>query len=323
MTNGTNHTDETPQMFSAALLLREDGKLLLVRHRSNDAQLAGFAARWSLPMQAVAEDETAEHALQRVLRERLHVEPGALEFAETISGAGRDSVPYVANVFRCTDWRGEPRFGGTHYDDAAWVRPADAGRQLDLAPELQRWLRSAFDDAPPAAEPAALSSALEKARDALLAAFEAIPAGTREQQLAGGLSPLDVLALAAGAEAYQVAETRRLLETPGHNWREFNEAQWEADHRSRPPQSEAGALARLDGVRGETLRWLETLSAEQIAAYGNHPQRGAVTVTDCIEGIARQDRGCAARLRTMLRTTGGQGGAEASASGEEDAAADR
>ena len=316
-------TSDAPQIFSAALLLREDGRLLLVRHRSDDAQLARFATRWSLPMHAVAEDEIAEDALNRVLSERLHLEPGRLEFAETISGAGPDGSTYVANVFRCSDWLGEPRFGGAHYDDAAWVRPGDAGRELDLPPELESWLRAAPGETAGAADAATLHAALDEARRDLLAAYDAIPAGTREQPLAEGLSPLELIAVAAGAEAYEAAETRRLLKTPGHSWREFNQAQWEADQRSQRGESEAAVRERLDRVRGETLRWLEALSAEQVAAYGNHPQRGAITVADCIQGIATHDRERAAWLGDLSRAARGVAAAGAGESGDENAVADR
>ena len=80
---------------------------------------------------------------------------------------------------------------------------------------------------------------------------------------------------------------------------------------------------RLDRVRGETLRWLEALSAEQVAAYGNHPQRGAITVADCIQGIATHDRERAAWLGDLSRAARGVAAAGAGESGDENAVADR
>ena len=293
--------------------------MLLVRHRSDDSQFAGL---WSLPMEAVGEEEVAEEALERVLRDRLHVGPGASEFAETLSVGGAGDARYIVNVFTCTGWGGEPRFSERHYEDAAWVHPARC-RELELVPELRSWLLRAFDNTAPAADPASLTAALEEARDALLAAYDAIPQQSREQPLLGERSPLDLLAQAASSEAYYAAESRRLLETPGHSWQPFNEAQWEDDRSMRPPEAEAEVRARLDRVREATLSWLPTLTGKQLAAYGNHPQRGAVTVGDRIEKIARCDREHVTRLEQMLGATRARPGPDGGAIGEQDVAADR
>ena len=297
------------QIVTAALLLREDGQLLLVRHRAGDPEFAGL---WSLPMQDVAAEEVAEDALTQLLRERLHVQPGPYEFAETLYLSGSGGGRYVVNVFTCRGWSGEPRFSEHHYEDAAWVQPGSHG-SLELASELSDWLSQAFAAATPETDPAALSASLEEARRDLLAAYEAVPPGLLEQPLQEGWSPLDLLAHAASVEAYYAAESLRLLATPGHTWRPFNEGQWEDDHRSRPAEPEAAVRTRLDAGRARTATWLATLSAEQLAAYGNHPERGVVTVGDRINKIARHDREHAAQLHEMQRAAG---------AGEADAAAD-
>jgi len=54
-----------PAVAAAALLAREDGRVLLVRHRDDDG---AFAGRWSLPMDIVAPHELVEEALERALR---------------------------------------------------------------------------------------------------------------------------------------------------------------------------------------------------------------------------------------------------------------
>ena len=183
----------------------------------------------------------------------------------------------------------------------------------ELAPELRRWVHDSLDGEPATREPAALLEALDAARRELITAYEAIPTPDTERPLPGGRSPLDLLARAASVEAYCRAESRRLLETPGHTWRTFNDAQWHDDHRSRAAETEAELRARLGRVRAETVAWVRSLAAEQLAAYGNHPQLGVVTVGDRIEEIARDDRAQAARLR----------GASPAATGAHHAAADR
>ena len=301
-------TDDTPRVASAALLRRPDGRLLLVRHRADERHLAGL---WSLPLRPVAEDETAEVALGRLLRERLHVQPRACEFADTVAVADGDER-YVLNIFVCSGWDGEPRFSEQHYVDAAWLRPG-AEPPPEAVPELRRWLLDTPASERAVRDPATLLEALETARRELIAAYEAIPTPDAERPLPGGRSPLDLLARAASVEAYYAAESRRLLETPGHTWRTFNDEQWEAGHRLWAAETEAELRARLGRTRAETEAWVQSLTAEKLAAYGNHPQLGVVTVGDRIEEIARDDRAQAARLRD----------ASPAATGARHAAADR
>jgi ADP-ribose pyrophosphatase YjhB (NUDIX family) len=302
-----------PAVAAAALLAREDGRVLLVRHRDDDG---AFAGRWSLPMDLVAPHELVEEALERALRKRLHVEPGPYEFAETLYLVGAEGARVVVNAFACTGWSGEPRFGGRDYADAAWVGAAALAGEPEagspalgeaLLPELRTWLSQELGAEPPR-EPgldaaprsaAALTAELAEARTALLAAFEALHAGGRERPLDGGWTPLDVLAHAGSVEAYYAAEARRLLELPGHAWRAFNDGQWEAEQRSRAPLREAEARARLARVRAETEAWLGPLAEEQLGAYGLHAERGAVTIANRVAKIAAHDREHAEQLTRM------------------------
>jgi ADP-ribose pyrophosphatase YjhB (NUDIX family) len=314
-----------PAVAAAALLTRKDGRVLLVRHRDDDG---AFAGRWSLPMEVVAPHELVEEALERGLRERLHVEPGPYEFAETLYLVGEGGARVVVNAFACTGWSGEPHFGGRDYADAAWVGPAEFAAALAgdpeagspalgeaLLPELRAWLaqelgagpagdqRLSLDAAPRSAE--ALAMELTEARTALLAAFEALTASERARPLDGGWTPLDVLVHAGSVEAYYAAEARRLLEMPGHAWRAFNEGQWEAEQRSRAPLDEAEARARLARARAETEAWLRPLDETQLGAYGLHAERGAVTIANRIAKIATHDREHAAQLGTMAAAAAG------------------
>ena len=315
----TSETPGPPLIAAAAALLREDGQLLLVRHRTDDVE---FGGRWSLPMQAVPDEEDAEGTLLHVLRERLHVQPGPFEFAETIYLSGAGKSRYVVNVFTCVKWGGEPRYSEHHYDDAAWVQPT-AHTALDLLPGVSAWLRGAFGGAASTLTDAgALASSLEKARRELLGAYESIATELRQQPRHDGWSPLDVLSHVASVETYYAAEARRLLETPGRSWRGFNSAQWEDEHRSRPAETEAEARSRLDAARRRTLDWLGPLSEEQLALYGNHPERGAVTIGDRVGKIARHDREHIEQLRELARDAG-RSSNSAAAPGGKNAAADR
>ncbi len=292
-----------PAVAAAALLVRDDGRVLLVRHRDDDG---AFAGRWSLPMEPVAPQETVEEALERALRDRMHVEPGRYEFAETLYLVGEDGARVVVNAFACRGWAGEPRFGRRHYQDAAWIGASALSRERGggpaglgdaLSPELRAWLarelgapRDGRADGVPPRSRAELLEELAAARAELMAAFEALPGGGREPPGGGSWTAVDVLVRAGSAEAYLVAEARRLLELPGHAWRPFNVGQWESEQRSRERPAEAAARERLLTVRAETEAWLAGLEEAELAAYGLHRERGAVTISSRVVKIGVHDR---------------------------------
>ena len=308
-------TTAAPSVAAAALLVRGDGRVLLVRHRDDDG---AFAGRWSLPMEPVAPQETVEEALERVLRDRVHVEPGPCEFAETLYLAGEDGARVVVNAFACRSWAGEPRFGIRHYQDAAWIGASALSREPGggpaglgdaLPPELRAWLsrelgapREGLAGGVPPAAPRSRAELLEElaaARAELLAAYQALAGGGREPGGGGSWTAVDVLVRAGSAEAYLAAEARRLLEVPGHAWRPFNAGQWESEQRSRERPQAGAARDRLLRVRAETEAWLGGLEAEELAAYGLHPERGAVTIASRVVKIAVHDREQAEVLRRL------------------------
>ena len=240
-----------PEIAAAALLLREDGRVMLVQHHGHHDE---FGGQWSLPMAVVRDEEVAEDAVERVLRELLHVTPGPFEFAETVYLTGGAGARYIVNVFTCVEWSGEPRYSEHAYADAAWTNPSGTGA-IEVVAELRAWLFDSFDPAEVESDglgvdPAAVLEALTTARSELLAGFDAIPEDARARTLDDGWSPLDVLAHVAGVEAYYRQEALELL-TPGHTWRAFNVEQWEAVYRSLPPaRREHAARARCRGAPG-------------------------------------------------------------------------
>ncbi|MSP22023.1 MAG: DUF664 domain-containing protein [Dehalococcoidia bacterium] len=289
-----------PEIAAAALLVREDGRVLLVQHHETHAE---FAGHWSLPMHEIREEEVAEESLERLLREVLHIEPGPYEFAETVYVTSENGAAYIVNVFTCIDWTGDPRYGDRVYADAAWAQPSAPGA-MSVQPDVRTFLCKAFegeDEDKAGIEGASAESvgdALTASRLDLMYAYNSIPAQWRDRALEGGWVPVDVLAHAAAVEAYYLEEALRLM-SPGHTWRAFNSDQWEADYRARPPETFASVHTRLDEVRAVTHAWLETATPEQLATFGNHPERGVTTVADRIDKIARHEREHAAQLVRM------------------------
>jgi hypothetical protein len=275
-------------------LKRDDGFVLLVRGR-----FALTEGVWSLPMAAVPDSEVAEETATRLLRDVLHLTPGRIEFAQTLSiDLGGQLV--VANVFDANGWSGEPRYAERDLEDAGWVNP-DAFEGVDIVPEVAAWLSGEAAPGPPDADSGTLAALLVDSRRDLLAAYEAIESGKRERALDGEWAPVDVLAHVASAEAYYMQEARRLIDVPGHAWRPFNTDQWNADRAIRPRPAPDEVVARLDAAQSETLRQLDKLGPSQLTYYGNHAERGVIRVGEAISRIADHDREHTAQLQQMQR----------------------
>jgi len=291
-------------------MVRGDHKSLFVRHA-----IGPFAGMWTLPFVGVADDETAEDAVERLLREFLYVEPGPYEFLDTVYLTANTGERFIANAFTCIDWQGEAKFPATLFDDALWAASSDMGG-LDLMPELREWLATVFQGE--ASEPglatyetASILEHLSDARGELLAAFEAIPAHLRSEPLDEvGWSPLDVLAHAIDVEAYYRNEVRRCLEEAGRSWRQFNSDQWKDLHAQRPKEAEVVLRERMEAVRTETRTWVQYQPSEILNAYANHPERGVVQIGERLEKIADHDREHASQLRVMAQAAALQSAAD-------------
>ena len=284
-----------PQLASAAVLRRDDGRVLLLQHLDRGP----FAGRWSLPIAGVGDDETAEDALERVLREHVHVEPGPFDFEDTLYVSSDAGERFIVNAFLCHAWRGEPRFSAEHYADAVWAHPATPSVASDLLPEVGEWLARTLGAVDRLQTIDELDGRLNETRGALLAAFESVPERVREEAAEGGRSAVDVLAHVADVETYYLAETDRLLRLPGHTWRGFNDAQWIDLYRVRPVVDLGTVRQRLEAARERTRFWLASLDEEQLGQFGNHHERGAVRIGDRVEKIARHEHEHTEQLLAM------------------------
>jgi ADP-ribose pyrophosphatase YjhB (NUDIX family) len=290
------------QLATIAVMVREDGKVLLVRH-----PIGPFAGKWSMPLIGVADHETAEVALERMFRDMMHIEPGPFEFLDTLYLAGSGGERFIGNAFTCVDWTGDLRFSREVFDDAIWVR-ANAPGGIDLLPEVREFLATAFteDSGVVAAvqyDALSLTAELAGAREQLIAAFDAFPVEMRAEVLdEGGWSPLDAIAHAADAEAYYIAELRRCMDEPGRVWISFNGGQWGDMHRLRPVEDEAAVRERLVQVRSETESWLRWTGPDVLQAWVNHPERGVVQAGSRVAKVAAHDREHTEQIRRMWQT---------------------
>ncbi|MBM4410162.1 MAG: NUDIX domain-containing protein [Chloroflexi bacterium] len=291
-----------PRLLTGAVMVREDGLVLLVQHPA----ASPFSDKWSMPLTGVPDHETAEDALERMLRDALHVEPGEYDFLDTIyANAVTNGERFIVNAFTCVGWTGEPRFGSEAYADAVWVSPGAPGA-IDLLPEVRDWLKTAFEENTGAIVPREydremLIADLASARADLIAAFDAVPPHLRSTPDASGWSPLDVFAHVADVEAYYRNETRRCAGGFGQRWRPFNEAQWEDAFRLRPAEDERTLRDRLAAMSSETRAYLGEVTPELLALYLDHPEQGVVQVGDRFEKIAVHYRNHAGQIRGMAQ----------------------
>ena len=166
------------------------------------------------------------------------------------------------------------------------------------------------DTAPPAAAlalwsmtPDSLVAELAEAREALTDAYARFDEAWLDVTLDGDWAPVDLFHHCATVEAYYASEARRLAEEPGHTWRNFNPDQGAAERAGLARPEDHATRARLRAIRVDTLAWIEALGSEDLAAYGNHAERGAVRIGDRIQQIARHDREHTEQLAAMLAAT--------------------
>lgn len=294
------HAGDPPRLASGGILVRADGQMLLTKHA-----LGPFTGHWSMPLVGVADNQTAEDALDQMLRLMLGVEPGPYEFLDTIYLEGDEGERFILNAFTCVDWKGEPALRGHLYSEAVWAPPAEAGT-LDLLPAVREWLAASAAEAgrlaTPTFDPAALERELTEARGGVYAAFDAIPAGRRHEDLDGGWSAMDVLSHVADVEAYYLGEARRCLTEPGRTFRRFNDKQWSDNAHLRPREDEARVRARAQAVRAATVAWLRE-AGPLLDAYVEHETRGLGQVGERIQGIASHDRTHIGQLQKMAGAT--------------------
>lgn len=99
-------------------LLAQNGRALLTRRQNGI---------WELPTEPLAEHETTEETLVRLLREQLGLEATDEEFLETYYERDTDGgAPLIRNVYRVTNWQGVPLSAPSgDYIEVRWVAPED------------------------------------------------------------------------------------------------------------------------------------------------------------------------------------------------------
>jgi len=121
-------------------LFENRGRLLVVRKKDD---VPPFAGKWLLPAALVAEEESAEEALERHSFRDLDVQTGAVEFSETLYLEDEaHGQRYVANVFSVTGYERDLRLrAASDYDDARWLT-SDELTGIAMPEVLREWLQS-------------------------------------------------------------------------------------------------------------------------------------------------------------------------------------
>ena len=212
---------------SLALIVRSDGKILLVEHKAGP-----FYGEWTLPVLQVPEHLTAEQTLEAIFSETLLVDVGEYEFFDTLYLNDKSGDRFVGNIFTCNDWSGEIQFDKARYSDAGWVTPGNEPREIQLNESIRAWINGAVMDScedmgTRAHSVDSMIREMATSRRALLDAFNDLPVHVRyDSGSAENLSPVQKLICLADQEYYLLSQFTKLLSGSETIWRPFNENQW-------------------------------------------------------------------------------------------------
>ena len=277
-------------------LFENRGRLLVVR-KKDDA--SPFAGKWLLPATLVAEEDSAEEALERHAFRDLDVETRAVEFSETLSLVDEaDSRRYVANVFRVAGFKGNLRLrAASDYDDARWLT-SDELTSVAMPEVLREWLQAGrHEPSQPAPVPIATGATAPDNRTAWNAISRAyqeryqIPSdsilwGPRcpsesELQLLGDVSGLRAIVIGCGGGQDCIALARQGATVIGID---LSDKQIEYGRR----------LADREGVQVTLLQG----SAEQLKEIEDESQDLAIS-SHALNYVERADRAFAEVFRVL------------------------
>jgi len=287
-----------------ALLVREDQKILLVKHERGP-----FAGEWTMPLILVPDSLTAEESLEVLLTDSLSITPGPYEFYDTIYVTGHENERVVVNIFACIDWVGEPRVGSDVYFDAGWSAPDAIPDDIILNNSIERWIIEAgvsgTDQKARSLSKEDICVQLIEARGNLLAAFDQVPMRHRlDSPDLYQMSALGILALAAEFEDYLVFTTKKIITDDNFRWEPFNIQQW---HRSRnllidteSRDTESTVRELMSSVAISTDSWIKTQDEQALLSWGNDASNLPISVFDQLMKVIRNYEDCSAQLTELV-----------------------
>ena len=212
---------------SLALIVRSDGKILLVEHK-----MGPFDGEWTLPVLQVPAHLTAEETLEAIFSETLSVDVTQYEFFDTLYLNDKSGDRFVGNIFTCNNWSGEIQFDKARYSDAGWVTPGNEPREIQLNESIRAWINGAIMDScedmgTRAHSVDSMIREMATSRRALLDAFNDLPVHVRyDSESAENLSPVQKLICLADQEYYLLSQFTKFLSGLETIWKPFNENQW-------------------------------------------------------------------------------------------------
>lgn len=276
---------------SMALLVRDDQKVLLVKHEKGP-----FAEEWTMPLVLVPDSLTAEESLELLLEENLSITPGPYDFYDTIYMTGRENQHVVVNIFTCIDWVGEPKIVSDVYVDAGWSSPNAIPDGIVLNNSVQRWLSEArvgaTDQQAGLLSKDDISAQLIESRGNLLAAFDRIPPKHRlDSPILEKMSALEILTLAVEFEDYLICAAMRMITEDDFRWEPFSFQQWRrtrelwVDAESRSIESSVRSL--LSKVAISTDSWINAQDEQGLNSWGTDASNLPISVFDQLMKVIR------------------------------------
>jgi len=133
--------------------------------------------------------------------------------------------------------------------------------------------------------------------------IEALPeARLRLRPAADKWSVVEIVAHLAEDELVTSWRYRQMLENPGCSLTGFDQDKWAAYGRYRE-WSAREALEMFRLLRGANLRMLRALNDEEWARYGEHAERGRITVRDLSSHMAGHDMNHLEQIHALLENS--------------------
>jgi len=276
---------------SMALLVRDDQKVLLVKHEKGP-----FAEEWTMPFVLVPDSLTAEESLELLLKEDLSITPGPYDFYDTIYMTGHGNEHVVVNIFTCIDWVGEPKIVSDVYVDAGWSSPSAIPDGIVLNNSIQRWLSEAgvggTDQQVRSLSKNDICAQLAESRGNLLAVFDRISPKHRLNSLSSEkINALEILALAVEFEDYLICTATKMTTEDNFRPESFNVQQWRrtrellADAESRNMESSVRSL--LSKVAISTDSWIKMQDERALLSWGTDASNSPISVFGQLTKVIR------------------------------------
>ncbi len=142
---------------------------------------------------------------------------------------------------------------------------------------------------------------LRNARSELLAACQNVSDTDLHRRPPEGWAIIELLAHLPDVDRYYLSQAQALRDVPGHSFVYFDEEAWAREHADAIEQDATSVKLAMAIAHEEVVRWMRSLTPEELDRAGGHPRRESICVREMIQRIANHDRSHTEQVRTIRR----------------------